>query len=582
MLSQYWNKISWIIVLLWVHMIVPQALMGQAITRVVVCETSDADQLNPFTNFSATGSYINEYLYASLLCTDKTTGAFVPLLAESLPAISDDLLSYTYTIHPAAAFNSGKKVTARDVVFSFKALRNQFVDNHQKRSHYDAITEVIALDEATVVFNIAKPQSQAMRITGEFAIVSADFFDPEGHIDSISLAEQRLGSKIATHKLQALKTVAERINLFGSSLAAYDPEGLCGSYVLTNWRRGAEIGLVANKRFWGRKLPSPPNDYFKQNVGEIQFEITTDELMIRKGLFENRFDIVSSAPNLLYATLSQIPALAEDYKFLAPPGPSYEYIGLNMRATERQRHPALEDLAVRQALARLVHVDLLMVQVCSGIGTRIVSDCPASRPDYRSEDLPLIDFDIAAARDMLDKAGWRDTDGNELRDKSIGGEDVQLVLECIYNENKPERKKIAEHLQANAREAGILIAVTALPWKDYLTRLKSGDFDITIGAWVSDPNENSYRQIWHRKSWGKGSNFVGFGTEATDRLIKQYDETVDMEKHKALSKSIQKAIYDAQPYIFLWANNQCLILSKRFTQAPVSGLRPGFWIAAWE
>jgi peptide/nickel transport system substrate-binding protein len=557
------------------------SLRAQTIERITVGETSDADQLNPFTNFSATGSYLNEYLFQSLIRTDKQTGAFVPLLAEALPTISDDMLSYTYSLNPLAKFNNGKKVTARDVVFSLKMQRNPFVNNSQKRSHYEAITAVLALDEHVVTFQVARPNSQALRITGEFAILSEEFFDPEKVLDAISLADELLGDKMSMDKLQALKAVAERINVFGSSFPAFNPDPTTGSYVLLNWKRGSEIVLAANKRFWGKKLPTIPNDFFKQNVAEIRFEITTDEAVLRKGLFDNRYDLVSSTPYGLFSTLSEIPAVAKNYKFLSPPGPSYEYIGMNMRAKARQHNPALEDLAVRKALTMLVHVDLLTVEVCSGLGTRIASDCPASRPDYRSN-FPLIGLDIAKAKATLDQAGWKDSDGNDLRDKNIAGDDVQMVLECIYNENRPERKKIAEHLQANAREAGILVTLTELPWKDYLTRLKSGDFDLYIGAWASDPNEDSYRQIWHSKSWGKGSNFVGFGNEATDRLIVQYDETIAPDKQKAICQEIQKAIYDQQPYIFLWTNNNCLVLNQRFAKAAIYDLRPGFWISAWE
>jgi peptide/nickel transport system substrate-binding protein len=317
-------------------------------------------------------------------------------------------------------------------------------------------------------------------------------------------------------------------------------------------------------------------------VAELIFEITNDEATLRTGLFENHYDLVASAPNALFATLGEMPALVRNYDFLSPPGPSYEYVGMNMKPVARQRNPALADLAVRQALARLVHVDLLMVQVCSSLGTRIASDCPASRPDDRNLNLPLVAFDIDKAKSILDAAGWKDSDGNDLRDKTVRGEDVQMVLECIYNENRPDRKQVVEHLQANARAAGILITLTELPWKDYLARLKAGDFDLFIGAWVSDPNEDTYRQIWHTKNWGKGSNFVGFGNDASDRLIQQYDETIAPTQHRALSQQIQKAIYEQQPYIFLWANTNCMIINKRFTKAPIYNLRPGFWIAAWE
>ncbi len=555
---------------------------AQAIERVTIGETSDADQLNPYTNFSATGAYINEYLFFSLLRTDKATGEFVPLLAEKLPEVSTDMLSYTYNLHPLAKFNNGKKVTARDVVFSIKALRNPYVNNSQKRVHFEIIADANALDERTVVIHVKKPNSQALRITGEFAILSEEHFDPTHSLDAVSISEEGLGDKLGIDKLKALKTVADGLNVYGSSFAAFNPDPTCGSYILTNWRRGAEIVLGANKHFWGKKVLPLPNDYFKQNVGEIHIEIAADEAAIRKAVFENRFDLFASMPQKIFANLSEIPALAAKYQFVSPPGPSYEYLGLNMRSTERGRNAATADLEVRRALAHLVHVDLLTVQVCYGLGTRIASEYPAARPDFKNADLPLIAFDPEKANAILDQAGWKDHDDNGLRDKNIGGEDVQMVLECIYNENKSERKAIADHLAENALKAGILVSVVPLPWKEYLAKLKSGDFEIAIGAWVADPNEDTYRQIWHSKSWGTGSNFVGFGSKESDAQVERYDETIDPAQHVTLSKQIQKSIYDQQPYIFLWSNNQCLVLSKRFAKAPIYNLRPGFWIASWE
>ncbi|MBP6639952.1 MAG: hypothetical protein KA293_06620 [Bacteroidia bacterium] len=577
-LTKAWRNVRLLLLmLLWTG-----AMNAQSIERVTVGETSDADQLNPYTNFSATGSYINEYLFFSLLRTDKKTGDFVPLLAENLPEVSSDMLSYTYTIHPFAKFNSGKKVTARDVVFSIKALRNPYVNNSQKRVHFEIITDANALDERRVVIHVKKPNSQAMRITGEFAILSEEHFDPEHSLDAVSISEEGLGDKLGMDKLKALKTVADGLNVYGSSFAAFNPDPTCGSYILTAWRRGAEIVLGTNKHFWGKKVLPLPNDYFKQNVGEIRFEIVSEEAAIRKAIFENRFDLFASMPQQIFANLSDIPALAAKYQFVSPPGPSYEYIGLNMRSTDRGRNPATADVAVRRALAHLVHVDLLAVQVCYGLGTRIASEYPATRPDFKNPDLPLIPFDPEKANSILDQSGWLDHDANGLRDKTIGGEDVQIVLECIYNENKSERKAIADHLAENALKAGILVSVVPLPWKEYLARLKSGDFEIAIGAWVADPNEDTYRQIWHSKSWGVGSNFVGFGSKESDAQVERYDETIDPGKHLALSKEIQKSIYDQQPYVFLWTNNQCLVLSKRFAKAPIYNLRPGFWIAAWE
>ncbi|MFN8395665.1 MAG: ABC transporter substrate-binding protein [Bacteroidia bacterium] len=557
------------------------ALQAQSIERVVVGESSDADKLNPYTNFSATGSYINEYLYSSLLRTDKGSGHYLPMLATDLPEISEDQLTFTYAIHPLARFNNGDKITAEDVAFSLKAVRNPWVNNSQKRVHYEAITQVQVIDENTVRFHVARPSSQALRITSDFAILSRAYFDPSNTLSSITLADLSHGTKVPSQKAQVLRAVAERLNVFGTSGTSWEAAPTCGTYVLTEWTRGVSINLEANKHFWGRKLDAPLNIYFAQNVAQIEFQIETNEQQLRRGIFEGRYDLVASMPPSLYSNLIHIPALVEKYKFVAPNGPSYEYVGLNMKAGSRGRNRGMEDLAVRQALSQLVHVDLLMVLHAYGLGSRMASDFPAQHPGYQNTDLPLIEFDPDAANSALDKAGWLDSDGNGLRDRVVDGEEVQLVLECIYNDNSNLRKAIAEHIAENAMKAGILVVPVPLPWKEYMARLNKGDFEISLGAWVADPNEDSYRQIWHSKSWGSGSNFVGFGDEETDHQIELYDETIDPNLHKAMSLEIQQKIYSQQPYIFLWRNDLCTMVSKRYEKMPIFSFRPGFWIPAW-
>ena len=554
---------------------------SQTIERITIGESSGADQLNPFTNFSATGSYVNEYLYSSLLRTDKETGSFLPLLALGLPSISEDQMVLTYQINPLAKFNTGKHITASDVIFSLKLVRNPFVNNAQKRGHFDIIKNVEEVDEETVKFTLNKPNSQALRITGEFAILAEAYFDEAGSLREIPFSEVAKGPKLNMIQSQALQRVADRVNTYGSSFQAWEAAPTCGPYILTNWKRGTSIVLSANKKFWGKKISPSPNDYFKVNVAEIRIEIA-DEQTMRKGVFENRYDLVSSMPQALFSNLSEIPVLSKNYDFLSPPGPSYEYIGINMRPKEKSRNLGLAELKVRKALAHLVYVDLLMEEVCHSLGTRIAAEYPVLHPNYRNGDLAAIPFDIETAKKLLDEAGWKDEDGNGIREKNIDGEEVSLVLECIINEGKVARKQIAEHIQKNGREAGILISIVELPWDGYLKRLKAGNFDLSIGAWVPDPNEDSYQQIWHSKSWGTGSNFVGFGNPGSDKLIELYDETIEEEPHRALCMEIQRLIYQEQPYIFLWSNNQCLALNKRFSKSSIYKLRPGFWLGSWE
>ncbi len=555
--------------------------LGQSIPLVTIAEASDADRLNPLTNVSATGSYISEYLYFSLLGTDKQTGAFVPLIAEDLPKLSEEGKLYTYTIHSQARFNSGKKITAEDVVFTMKLIKNPYVGNDNNRSQYAEVVSANATGDRTVEIRLSHPSLQGLRASGDFPIFSKEVMDPEGVMEGFTFEQLNNRKTLDRDQLSLLSTLGKQVNAFGNSVQSYNPDAVSGPYLLEGWKRKELITLVANKKFWGQKLDSPPNRFFKQNVERIEIHIFDEESEWRSGVFSKGFDLLASMPPGLYSELSSIPSLVDKYSFLSQPGPSYEYIGMNLKGKEKGRKPLFQDVEVRQAIAHLVEVDLLLERTHFGLGQRLAAEYPTFYPDFQNTDLELVDFDPAKAKQLLLSAGWKDTDENGLCDKTVGGEDVQFVGEIIYNENAPQRKAIADNLFVNGRKAGMLLTVNGLPWEDYLARLRSGDYDMAVGAWVSDPNEDSYRQIWHSSNWGDGSNFGGYIDPVTDKLIESYDQSLEMEERKTLSKIIQARIYEAQPYVFLWSRELNLVLKKGL-KAEVYPMRPGFWIGEWE
>jgi ABC-type transport system substrate-binding protein len=563
--------------------IAPILLRAQSIPRLTVGDLQSVDRLNPFTTASVIGATVNEYLFFSLMRTDKHNGEFVPLLAETAPHISRDGLSYTYTVHPLAKFNSGRKVSAADVVFSLKLVKNPYVNNQLIRSNYNGIASATAIDEQQLVIRLHSPSLEGLRITSGFAVVPEEIFDPERVLTDISVQDLGQVDGLSSTQNQDLKGVAQRVNAFGSSFDAIPASAYCGPYTVMSWKNGQQLLLEANKKFWGRKLAGTPNHYFEQNVEQLEFITLTSESHARNLLFEGGIDVLSGLAPAFFSDVKDIPRLQASYGFITQPGAAYEYIGLNMQGKARGRSGYLDELPVRQALSHIVYYELLLEQARFGLGSRIVADCPSMDPAFRNMDLGLPAFDPDYALQLIRDAGWhQEADGGLLTRSDSAGDTEVLVLECIYNSNHPYRAMIAEDLQARARELGLVISLVELPWENYMARLQSGDFDLYIGAWDSDPNENSYHQVWHSTNWGNGSNFVGFGDEQTDALIEAYDKIEDNNGRKDLGLEIQRLQSEQQPYVFLWQQNNSLIIKTKYNHAPISIHRPGYWLAEWN
>ncbi len=92
---------------------------------------------------------------------------------------------------------------------------------------------------------------------------------------------------------------------------------------------------------------------------------------------------------------------------------------------------------------------------------------------------PPLPYDPAAARRLLDEAGWVDTDGNGVRDRD--GE--ELAFTAITDAGRGDR--VAVIVQAHLRAVGIRMEIQTLPgpmvvWQ---TRVKPGDFEAAIFWW---------------------------------------------------------------------------------------------------
>ena len=76
-------------------------------------------------------------------------------------------------------------------------------------------------------------------------------------------------------------------------------------------------------------------------------------------------------------------------------------------------------------MAHLVPVDEIIEVLLHGEGSRQVAQLSNLKKNY-NDTLKLIELDVEKAKQLLDEAGWVDTDDNNIRDKMVNGEKLQL------------------------------------------------------------------------------------------------------------------------------------------------------------
>jgi len=193
----------------------------------------------------------------------------------------------------------------------------------------------------------------------------------------------------------------------------------------------------------------------------------------------------------------------------------------------RRGHPALQEARVRAALATALDRESLCAALTAGravpatslySGTRWESPAPAASPSVRE-----------AAR-MLDEAGWRDADGDGIRERA----GITLTLRYAA---PPGRGAAQAALAQTLRKLGIGVEAVTLerPWEDPVV----WDLAHWAGQPSGYPDPDDARWLCVEARPG-GENPAGVCDETLDRLLTAQAYAPDPDERAAILIEIQE------------------------------------------
>ena len=189
------------------------------------------------------------------------------------------------------------------------------------------------------------------------------------------------------------------------------------------------------------------------------------------------------------------------------------------------------------------------------------------RPEY-NHDLKSYEFNPDRALELLNEAGWTDTDNDGILDKEIDGEQTPFAFEFLVNSGNDLRKDIALTLQSELDDIGIKCEVLELDWSIFLERVRSKNFAVITLGWTGGTGlrypPDAY-QIWHSsQAEAMGSNFISFTNDEVDSILVEYRKEFDMDKRIEMYQRFQEILHEEQPYTFLWKQRGASAYSRRF------------------
>ncbi len=209
-----------------------------------------------------------------------------------------------------------------------------------------------------------------------------------------------------------------------------------GPYSLTELRRGQDWTMEANPNYWAGE-PA---------VDRVIFRLFTNPDAMVTALEQGEIDAAHNIPSASVANLDG----AEGIVVVQGQQGGFDEVAMNAGAGGiGDGHPALEDVAVRQAIAHAVDKETIVDRVLNGLGEP--ADAMSVSPDrsWTPEIEDPFEFDLDVANQILDDAGYEDTDGNGVREMPGGGRGAELPLGGAHRVRGGPA-----HLRAGERLAG--------------------------------------------------------------------------------------------------------------------------------
>ncbi|MFQ5510524.1 MAG: peptide ABC transporter substrate-binding protein [Candidatus Krumholzibacteriia bacterium] len=476
--------------------------------RLVIGVQQEPERLSEILNATATTNLVCNLIFSKFVKYDDEMN-LIPDLITEIPSlqnggISADFLAYTYHLRRDALWQDGEPVTSGDVRFTYEVIMDPRV-NVESREGWDVIDRLETPDAYTAVFYLKRPYPD---------FVGETFYDE---------------SVLPAHVLRG-----ETGKRFHISSYHHHPLG-SGPFKVREWVRGSHIELVKNERYYGE---GPYLD-------EIILKFVPDENTLLVQLKTGEIDLFD---NIGAGFVDQAAAI-DNAKMYSTPTLMYEHLDFN---TENE---ILSDKRVRQAIAFATDKGVVAEQVYRGLAeVASLDEHPSSRyfdPEAAQETY----YDPVRARRLLRDAGWRDGDGDGIREKD--GRD--LVLTISATAGNPNRERTELVLKEQFSEVGIELRIKNLnatvlygSYEDGGT-LKRGDFDIAMYAWLSSPEPASKEALYGSDNVPPaGQNHPRFRNAELSRLLSQGAKEVDPEERVRIYRAAARILVEEVPVVPLF------------------------------
>lgn len=445
---------------------------------------------DPCVNWGC-GEHCHEPLIQSTLLRTTADMEFENDLATDYQ-VSEDGLTWTFTIREDVKFSDGEPLTASDVAFTF----NTALASANSEADLSMLERVEAPDEKTVVFHLTKPYNAFLYTLAVFGIV------PEHCYEAGAYGENPIGS---------------------------------GRYLLKQWDRGQQVILEANPDYYG-KAP---------NIKTVIILFMEEDAALAA--------VKAGEVDIAYTSATYSEEQVDGYELLAcksvdsrgislPTLPSGNDVTVEGDMVYEGGNDVTCDLAIRQAMSYGLDREAMIDNVLNGYGQ--VAYSVSDNMPWSSDDMKA-PYDEQKAKQLLADGGWKDSDGDGILEKN----GTAASFTVYYPSTDSVRQALTAEFSNQMRELGIEVLYEGLgSWDELYLKMYS---DPIIWGWGSNSPVENY-QLYHTNG---ACNYTGYSNEETDRLFDEALAATDMDESYALWQQAQAAVGPNGEALWVWFAN---------------------------
>ena len=504
------------------------------------------DSMHPYTRKGRAGAYSSIFFESLLEGTSDEIDSAYGLVAKEIE-YPEDRSWVIFTLRRQVTFSDGSPLTAKDVLFSYKLLKEKGLPSFRAVLEKDIQTaELISDFKIKFIFNDDVPKRDLINTVGGLPIFSEKYF------------------------------VDNKVDFESSTLT---PALGSGPYILDKVDVGKQIIYKKNPTYWGNDLPINKGRY---NFDQFRIEYFADYNSAFEGFKAGTYTFRNEASSKIWATGYDFPALEKNWvkKTTLPDGnlSSGQSFVLNLRREKFQ------DIKVRKAIGLMFNFEWSNSTLFYGLYERINSFWDNS--DLKASGLPvnqelqilnkyksILDAsnfseevftfpksslkqldrkNLRQASRLLDDAGWEVGDDGLRRNSEGKTLDVEIL-----NDSQAFDRIINPYIE-NLKKLGINAANIKIDNAQMTDRRRKFDFDMLVGFLSTQLTPGSELEQYFGSESADFSifNLTGIKDRGVDAIIKEVRAAESREELGFAIRALDRTLRNKVIWVPQWFKNK--------------------------